>query len=1203
MNRRFIPTDEQAAAIGTPDHPTLRAGAGSGKTEVLARRFIALIAGDIEGIAPISPERMAAIVFGELAAVDLRARIVKVFDERIAETPPGPPCAALRAARRMLPLARISTIHAFCARILRENPLAAGLDPGFTVLDEFASGTFLEHEARRALIDAVRDPDSSPGARLLVAARGMDGGEYRAGAVGVALEIAGRLARLNHPPEWLVEKAREFAAREPEMRAELAMRADATMQLAETLLGAEVGGAAGERIAQSRRIWPVARAALQLISDDNDGGGRDGEWETLSDFVAALPDARNHTIKEHVIALRQLLPAKDKLNGGLAEAWGALRAIEPTRQIAATIAQAARRLDDVRRRERVVTFDDLLILARRMLEARPDVANRYRSALDALLVDEYQDTDPLQHEIIELLARPAPAAPALFVVGDEKQSIFGFRNADVTVFKRRIEAASNLLPLRGNLRSTANILGFVNAFGPHLMRPPGDLKPWWAIWSDDHALRALRTDGFNPPIELIVTPANGKDDDADHPGDERVKEANAIAARIGKLLDSGAPVFDAELKRERPARPGDIAILLRAFTNVALYENALTRAGIPNYTVRGRGFFGCPEIADLTELLAAIDDPENSLALAAALRSPLFALSDRCLFEMLHPANGDGQAPASLARIFAGDAPTAFRSLSSDAAAAEAAWRTLKELREMRGRAAIVALIERALALTDFEAVLLGLDRGRQRVANLRKLIELARRFESREFFSLRDFVAHLRRLAESEPREPQAQILGADEDVVRLMTVHQAKGLEFPIVFVADLARRPKTTNYPIALSPADGLLVPATIGAGAEDLPHAQLAEFRKEAADRDAAERARLFYVALTRARDRLILSEGKCHRHKPAANTWAGQLRAFLGANAIDVAAFAESGEAERSASIAGVAISLRRPACEPLEIPAPARTADAAARTELARLAEARLNFTAPRGGDLIVNPSALEDFDRCPRQYYFRRTLELPEAPLETAAESGAGADATTLGIAVHAILESLDLSAPAAARAAQADRKIAEIGAAHHLPPDAQAELARDLRRYLAAPESQPPANAQIDRELPFFMLAGGGDPAIFIRGRIDLLIDDGRRALVRDYKYARPAGNGGEYALVGQCYALAAHAARPDRAVAADVVYLRGRVHRVAIELPPLERIRERIIALGRAIVDAARNRAWPRGPANERACRRLGCGYVGRCWRGGD
>lgn len=1199
MAAEFIPTPEQAAAIQTPGNLLIRAGAGSGKTEVLARRFVAIVAGDIAGIAPIPPERMAAIVFGELAAVDLRARIVKVFDERIAETPPGPPCEALRAARRRLPLARISTIHAFCARILRENPFAAGLAPGFIVLDEFESATFLDREARRALIECVRTGDA--GARLLVAARGMDGGEYRAGAVGVALEIAGRLARLNHPPEWLVEKAREFAAREPEMRVELARRADEAMQLAKTLLGAEAGGAAGERIALSRLIWPAARAALQRIAD---GHGDESELTTLSDFVAAMPTAQNKTIKSTVAGLKQLLPAKDKLNGGLAEAWGALRAIQPTSAIAATIAQAARQLDDVRRRERVVTFDDLLILTRRMLEVRPDVANRYRSALNALLVDEYQDTDPLQHEIIELLARPAHGAPApaLFVVGDEKQSIFGFRNADVTVFKRALEAASDLLPLRGNRRSTPNIIGFVNAFGPHLMRPPGDPKPWWAPWNDDHALRALRTDGFNPPIELIVTPANGKDDGADNPGDERVKEAAAIAARIGELLNSGVPVFDSELKRERPAQPRDIAILLRAFKNVALYESALTRAGIPNYTVRGRGFFGCAEIADLAELLAAIDDPENSLALAAALRSPLFALSDRCLFELLHPANGGGRAPPSLARIFAGDAPTAFRSLSSDAGAAETAWRTLKELREMRGRASNVAILERALELTDFEAVLLGLERGRQRVANLRKLIELARRFESRDFFPLRDFVAHLRRLAESEPREPQAQILGADADVVRLMTVHQSKGLEFPIVIVADLARPPNSDKSQIALSPAHGLLVPATIGAGIEELPQAALAEFKKTAADRDAAERARLFYVALTRARDRLILSEGKCRR-KPAANTWSGQLREFLGANGIDVAAFAESSGESEERQLGATPIVLRRPAPAPPESVAATASDNAAARAELARIAKRRGAFEPPRGGDLIVNPSAIEDFDRCPRQYYFRRILGLPEAPPGPAAESAAGPDATTLGIVVHAILESLDLSASGAARAAQTDRKIAELGAAHNLPPEAQAELARDLGRYLAAPESQPPANAQIDRELPFFMFAGGGDPAIFIRGRIDLLIDDGRRALVRDYKYARPAGNDGAYALVGQCYALAAQAARPDRAVAADIVYLRGRVHRVAIELPPPERIRERVVALGRGIADAAQNRAWPRGPANERECRRLGCGYVGRCWRGGD
>ena len=1182
MTAQFVPTDEQRAAIETPGNLLIRAGAGSGKTEVLARRFVAMLAGDIDGGAPIAPERMAAIVFGELAAVDLRARIGKVLDERIAATAPGAPRDALRAARRRLPLARISTIHAFCARILRENPLAAKLDPGFAILDEFESATFLEREARRALIDAVRRRD--PGARHLAAAYRMDGSDYRAGATASVIDMAGRIARLGHPPEWLVERAQEFAASAPRRRTDLEKAATEVIRLIETLVAAEVGGAAGEKIAASRSRWADAKSALERIA----GGGDAGDWELVANFAAGLPAASNQTIKETVKALKGLLPAGGKLTGDLASAWATLGAIATTREVAATIAGIAHALNEARRRDRVVTFDDLLALAYRLLRENPEVANRYRAAIDALMVDEYQDVDPLQDQIVALLATPAGATPppALFIVGDEKQSIYGFRGADVTVFNRDRDSAPTVLPLRGNRRSTPGIIGFVNALGAALMPPEAERAAWWVRWGPAHELAALRADGFNPPLELITSVA------------DRDAEALAIAWRIRELLDSGAEVYDERAGRPRPARLGDIAILLRAFSDVARYERALGRAGIAYYTVRGRGFFGCAEIADLTELLAAIDDPENSLALAAALRSPLFALSDRCLFDLVYRSGDDG--PAALAETFAAAAPPPIGESPEDAAAARAAWTTLRDLRAIRGRATLVALLERALALTDFEAVLLGLERGRQRVANVRKLVELARDFETRSFFSLRDFVAYLRQLAASEPREPVAQILGADADVTRLMTVHQAKGLEFPIVFVADLARPPRPHADALAVSSEHGLLLPATTGAGRFPLPHRELEKHNEEGSDREAAERARLLYVALTRARDRLILSEGKLTK-RTSKEAWAKQLRAFLATNEIDVANFAESGEPERAASIAGVSISLRRPAREPLEIPAPARTADDTARAELARIAETRLNFTAPRGGDLIVSPSALEDFARCPRQHYFRRTLELPEtAP--GAAAGGAGAGAATLGNLAHEILEKIDLTADAAVRDARIARMADTLGEAAGLAPAERIAIARDLQRYLAASDAQVPAEARIDRELPFFMLAGGHDPAIFVRGRIDLLIDDGRRAIVRDYKYARPADGAEKYALAGRCYVLATAAARPEREVTAEIVYLRGAVRRVAIELPPLDQIREQIVAIGRAIAGAARAREWPRGPASARECHRLGCGYISRCW-GGD
>ncbi|MBF6561080.1 MAG: UvrD-helicase domain-containing protein [Candidatus Binataceae bacterium] len=1190
----FIASAEQARAIGEPGHLLVRAGAGSGKTEVLARRFAALVAGDLPGRDPLDPERLAAITFGERAAHDLRERLARVLEARRDAAPPGAVREHLERALRRLPLARISTIHAFCARILRENPLAAGLDPGFEVIDEYESAAFLDREGEHALIDAVRRGDF--GARRIVGARGLRGGSFREGAIEITIRLIGALQQLGRPPQWLIERAESRAADAPALRAAAADHAARVRELTEALLALKaVGGAAAEKIAELRVLWPQLSAALAAFDADSPPSA----LAALRRIVAARPDARAKGAKEIVLQLRDLLAGDGKLglSGKLIDAWGACRAIAPTLEIARFVARAAADLDAARRRDRVVTFGDLLALTRDLLRDNPDVAQGYREALGALMVDEYQDVDPIQDEIVDRLTDPAGGAPApeLFIVGDEKQSIYRFRGADVTVFKRARGAAPQVLPLSENRRSAPNILGFVNALGGHLMAPREPAPGWWVAWSADHHLSAVRPPGFNPPVELIAAVAGA------NTAAGRTAEAAAIATRIGELIAADALVIDPDTHGERPARPGDVAILLRAFSDVAIYERALRRAAIACYTVKGRGFFGCQEIVDLIELLTVVNDPADSIALAATLRSPLFALSDDCLLALATDlrARPAGAGPASLTQLFAAADEPGFACLGAARAAPVAAWRVLRELRLLAARAPLVTLLERALELTAFEAVLLGLDQGRQRVANLRKLLEFARAFESRHFFTFHDFIGYLRGLTESEPHEAQAQILGEGDNVVRLMTIHQAKGLEFPIVFVADLGRRPRREYDSIVLSPADGLLLCDTTGSGSEELPNAALTAYRDELHDQEEAEAARLLYVAITRARDRLILSEGAASS-RGAVLGWASEVRTMLAAREIDVAGFAAAGAPLLKCGFDDVQIELRQPPlaspadAPPLE-PAPPAAAD---RARFAELARSRLGFAAPDGGDLVMSPTALADFARCPRQYYFRHELNLPEGA--ALADAAGGADPIARGLAAHAILERLDLTLPRPALVRRLGELAAAIGTAHGLDDGARAAIVRDLARYAASPSARLPASATIARELPFFLAAGrAGGAELFVRGQIDLLIDDGARMLVRDYKYARAAAATATYQVPMECYALAAATAHPARIVSAEIVYLRDGPATAAIELPAADAIRAHLAELTGAIVSAYRTRAWPARPTAPAQCRALRCGYLARCW----
>ena len=333
---------------------------------------------------------------------------------------------------------------------------------------------------------------------------------------------------------------------------------------------------------------------------------------------------------------------------------------------------------------------------------------------------------------------------------------------------------------------------------------------------------------------------------------------------------------------------------------------------------------------------------------------------------------------------------------------------TLISLRKMRERASLTTIIERALELTRFEPVLLGLPNGLQRAANVRKLMETAREFEAHRFFGLGDFVRHLRLLVEKEPREPQAQIVGEADNVVRLMTIHQAKGLEFPVVIVADLGRRPYSDSESIVMTSEYGLLACDTVGAGDDRLRNPLVEIYRAAVKDQEQAEAARVLYVAMTRARDRLILSEGAMDAK------WIEHVRAAVGLEKVQ--AFLGTKHTETIVNTDGVEIVLRRPDALAQETGASFARDPATPLADLAAAARARLAFSAPPPRELVTSPSALEEFERCPRQYYLRRELELPEGG-GAGDFTADGSDATAMGTIAHAVLEQMTSRATAPPR------------------------------------------------------------------------------------------------------------------------------------------------------------------------------------------
>jgi ATP-dependent helicase/nuclease subunit A len=1158
------PTPEQRAAIEVEGSAVVRAGAGCGKTAVLAQRFVHLLAPRPDGTPPPVGEvgQILAITFTEKAAAEMKRRIREVVTAASAAAPEAARPHWTRVQRDLLG-AQISTIHAFCARVLRENPLEAGVDPRAVVLDEHESRTWIETTVESALLARLRAGDRA--ASEVVLRRGLSGGRT-GGAVALCAEFLARLARTGRDGGWLAAaRARQAAG---------AVEAARNLRESAARLTAVVDGGLGRGGKGARELaadWPRWKAMLARL----------GPETALEEFLTlrALRDLLGRA-RLASDAKDELTAQEGRLGGVLAEAYGYLAALPENARLSELIGAIADTVRARKREDAVLTFDDLITETHAVLATHPAVRERYTRRFRAILVDEFQDTDRVQAGVLGLLAGGSPP-PMVFVVGDEKQSIYRFRGADVSVFQAVGREIGTERPLGTNFRSVPAILHFVNALATAIFRvpPEGNPEHWTRFDAGQRLVPHLPEAGPAPAVR-VVSLVEEHDARELLVAEARELEARVLAGVVERLHD------------EDGIRYGDIAVLFRAFTEVKTYENALRRREIPYYVVKGRGFFQCQEVSDVVSVLAAVLDPGDEVALAAALRSPLFALDDDTLRRLAWPE--ERQHPA-LARRFRRGAP--FADLPAEAADLSRIRDLLLRLRVLASRATIAELLEEVCAATDFEAVCLTQFQGTQKVANVRKLIELARDWERKRFFSLRDFVRTVRRLAETEPREAEAPLVAERDDVVRLMTVHQAKGLEFRAVIVPDLGRALKPDNRIPALDDDLGVVGGPIDATGNVAVAHAGLEAHRDRERDLERAE-----HVACTRAQHVLVLLEGKGERRylrdgKGDPHPWCHQVWDVLGRDR--VTAFADGKDAERLLELpGGGAVRLERagqylvrvggepPVPEPHVAPA-----GAAERAQVARV----LDFAPAPPAEIVTSPTALADFRRCPRQYWYRHVLGLPE-------RGTGGMRATLLGTAAHGVLEALDLEA---APDAEIRRHLDARPEALVLRAAEREALAADLAGAAAALRADVAAGLEIvGREVPFVLGLPRPAPRLFLHGRIDLLARRADAHVIRDYKYTRPGPASLEHhAPQLAAYRLAVLAAR-GTPVDAELVFLRGgtTVRRLgSLDAAAEEQALVRAgAALGASLASGTMD-AFPRTPETPAVCEGLGCGYVRRCWGG--
>jgi ATP-dependent helicase/nuclease subunit A len=895
------PTSQQLAAIvarGTS--VVLSSGAGCGKTFVLTNRYLSHLKHDGVRVGEI-----VAITFTDRAAREMRGRIRNAVTAQLKANPLDPTWAE---HLRDLESAPVQTIHSFCGDLLRQYSVPAGLDPRFEVLEEVLAEN-LRAEAveetlrdlltadtpagrdlgelivlygwtatRNAVADLLHERDTAAWVRWLrqtpavVAARwtGPDRDTLR--PIWVEYLAAGS-PKIAH----VVNLFRGTECRGPEMRANVETVLDGLPKLA---TAPDLAGAVDE-------LHEAAKVGTE----------REKAW----------PDAATYeAIRDAMAEFRVDLPAKLALF--LEEPEGVEEAAlvgQRFLRVALTVVEAYQQR---KARAGVVDFQDLLVLARDLLRDSAQVRDSLQQRYRYLLLDEMQDTDPVQMELVELLCGVGIEHDKLFAVGDAKQSIYRFRGAEVALFEKLRAAvpAEGRLQLTRNYRSHPGILHFVNALcsprfanyepleSHHLPTFAGPCVEFlWSVpptvgsplspasgergggegedacSSENERPGASRVD---PPHPQPLSPRSGGRRES--VSDIRAREADAIARRIAELVASPEPRIRDE-EGLRPLKPGDVALLFRSMSNVGIYEAALRKHGLDYYLVGGRAFFAQQEVYDLLNLLRTLENPDDSVALAGALRSPFGCVSDDALLLLaLHP---DGlwaslHDPACVSGLPEDQRPRAerIRGLLDT-------WRTLKD------RLPIARLIGRVVADSGYDAALQYEFLGDRKLANLWKLIDLARTFDRPGLFGLAEFIARLGDLVNNQPREEQAATQPENADVLKIMSIHQAKGLEFPVVFVPDLAARGLGGRWSaarwdrrlgcIARPPSEDPL-PFT------DFPD-RLARAYETVADWH--EDLRILYVACTRARDLLVLSAGVAEplpaggspdRALPvkAANTW-------------------------------------------------------------------------------------------------------------------------------------------------------------------------------------------------------------------------------------------------------------------------------------------------------------------------------------------
>lgn len=942
------PTPEQALAINTiKSNVSLLAGAGSGKTYVLMKRFVQILRADLS----VNPTNIVAITFTRKAADEIKGRVRQAVSECVEQAQTDLERLRWQEHLQKVESAPISTIHSLCSRILRDNPVETQLDPEFTILEDFEAQDFFKETLQQYLRKNIKE---NAALRRLVQTYGVNSFVNQVTALGDKLS---ELVREDNLAEPYLKAKEELPALQQKLFAAVREVIEAR-----EALGAKTKG----RQTLTEAAGLLDEMQKQLLAPEPDCSLLDASGVVKVSGKALAAELTN---------LKNL---RQELNHVLLNAKGC----DLVQDWLAVLQEFYACLSARKQENNVLFNDDLDLLAIEHLQKNEALRQKYQERYKYIMVDEFQDTNERQRQLIYLLCgNKLDGKNNLFIVGDVKQSIYRFRHADVSVFNKvKEDIAQNAgknLGMKTNFRSTQSIVESCNTAFCQLMDLPKE-----EICLEHH--EGANTGGAK--VCLLQVPYKSKDDDLGAKEDKWQKEAEAIAAYLQQELP----------KVEPQLRPGaSKAILLRAMTHCEILRQTLQGYGINCVVVKGKGFYEQQEVLDILNLLAALHNRYASLELAGALRSNYFGLYDATLTQLFWQTENDKPLWDVLQAVGSGELQLNLHP-EQQALAMHAAERLLS----LRQAAALMALPELFAQLWDElkpEFVLSQQENGPSKLANVKKLRRLAQQYCQTKQASLAEWLQNVKDLRASSSKEPAATVQA--DDALQIMTIHNSKGLEFDFVILPQLDKSVKGDTASIKYLPGKegeqgllGIKVPdkemQLQNSGVYELAKARDSELEEE-------ESRRLLYVAMTRAQKQLLMV-GAVAEEKlpeagialPSAKGWWQQLQAVYEADWEKRESSCPwvrllCADALSSAVVQqGVQQQL---ALEPLALaPLPAYAACG------------RTCFTA----------SALQTYLHCQRQYYYQQVLAVPELEQTVAGEQAHELPASVTGSIVHKALE-----------------------------------------------------------------------------------------------------------------------------------------------------------------------------------------------------